>query len=424
MNSEKPLAKEEESRKKLGIAIVVASMLVLLILHGNSILSSHKEGDEIVYLTLAREMNWDLSHYTTQDDPKVSGFPYTIYQGPVFHHPPLFPWLLKLFGLAGNPMVPGLVFLLLVHVAVIGFCWYFVHAEGLSWSLAIGTTALLAGCPFLLVTTTKLHLDGLASVLGFVGIMLVCLALTRRSNTAGVLGGVLIGLSLNSRYSSLLYCAVFPLMAIALWVGKDKLLRSMERKELMRCAMPLILAALIALILGAHHYVRVYHAYGTIFPSQFYHGIPDRMNTFLRQVEGRSRLQVIVFLLSVCPLFALFVVPAYWKRAWTLLRQGKVWAACYWCGPLLTLLCFGFQYVLLRYFAIVAPFLYLSSVDLLLHAKDQGKFTRYLVLGLFGLTGFCIVGACYMIFVHYPGSSLIVPIFFLLDGYRSFYLGG
>jgi hypothetical protein len=34
----------------------------------------HNEGDETVFRTLAKEMNWDLSHYTIRDNERVRRF--------------------------------------------------------------------------------------------------------------------------------------------------------------------------------------------------------------------------------------------------------------------------------------------------------------------------------------------------------------
>ncbi len=72
----------------------------------------HREGDEAcsTWRACAERMGWDFSGYTTKDDPRVNSFPIRIYRQELFHHPPLYPWLLK-WGLAwgDNPLleVPG-----------------------------------------------------------------------------------------------------------------------------------------------------------------------------------------------------------------------------------------------------------------------------------------------------------------------------
>src|ERR1700733_6103280 len=68
---------------------------VTVLLHCPMLFKSHFEGDEVAYFVLSQRMGWDLSNYTTKDDPRVNTFPYTIYRNPVFHHPPLLPLVLK-----------------------------------------------------------------------------------------------------------------------------------------------------------------------------------------------------------------------------------------------------------------------------------------------------------------------------------------
>lgn len=68
---------------------------VTILLHCPMLFKPHSEGDELAYFVLSQRMGWDLSNYTTKDDPRINKFPYTIYRNPVFHHPPLLPLVLR-----------------------------------------------------------------------------------------------------------------------------------------------------------------------------------------------------------------------------------------------------------------------------------------------------------------------------------------
>ena len=69
------------------LALLGFFLLLCVLMHAKSFSVSHIEGDEIVYLTLAREMNWDFSGYSTQHDAAVRRFPHSIYRQELFHHP-------------------------------------------------------------------------------------------------------------------------------------------------------------------------------------------------------------------------------------------------------------------------------------------------------------------------------------------------
>jgi hypothetical protein len=80
----------------------------------------HQEGDELVYLGLSQEMSWSLQNYSTAGLPGVSEFPAKLYREPLFLHPPLYPLLLKTLSLLGPPVLLGLAFNCLLHIAICG----------------------------------------------------------------------------------------------------------------------------------------------------------------------------------------------------------------------------------------------------------------------------------------------------------------
>ena len=85
-------------------------LIVMVLLHLPSFSARHHEGDERVYLMLARDMSWDLSYYTTRDHPYISKYPYSIYRAELFHQPPLYPLILKAGIKARAVILTGLSF--------------------------------------------------------------------------------------------------------------------------------------------------------------------------------------------------------------------------------------------------------------------------------------------------------------------------
>ena len=59
------------NRSAYPIALLVFFFSLSALLHVRTFTVPHDEGDETVYLGLAREMGWDFSNYTTRDLPGI-----------------------------------------------------------------------------------------------------------------------------------------------------------------------------------------------------------------------------------------------------------------------------------------------------------------------------------------------------------------
>ena len=180
---------------------------VTVLLHCPMLFKSHSEGDELAYFVLSQRMGWDLSNYTTKDDPRVNTFPYTIYRNPVFHHPPLLPLVLKAGAqFTANPLLyltglgpprsrggaaadvvaqPAVAAAFLFNVFVcVAALWYACRLLVLCEIEPQYGTAALAGitlCPLVLFSTVRIHHDGLAGLLLLCGFVAFAESLERRA---------------------------------------------------------------------------------------------------------------------------------------------------------------------------------------------------------------------------------------------------
>ena len=152
---------------KFYITLFILFCALSILLHLKSFTVRHIEGDELVYLTLAKEVNWDLSHYTTMDDPQISQFPYGTYKQPLFIHPPLFPLVLKIGYALGNPVMIGLIFQNLAMMFLLFFVWRTCVFFDITRNLVPMIYATFVFCPILLFSTTRLHIDGLLAIFAF-----------------------------------------------------------------------------------------------------------------------------------------------------------------------------------------------------------------------------------------------------------------
>lgn len=349
---------------------------------------THQEGDEVVYFVLAERMGWDLSNYTTKDDPRVNTFPYSIYRGPLFHHPPLYPLLLKM-GLAwsGNPLleIPGVAtpkvrrgelalrvpdravaaaFLMAVAatIAAIVYAWRLMLLLEIGpWPGGLAMLGI-ALCPVVLFSTVHVHHDGLAGLLMFCGFVAFAEALDRNRIGLAVVAAVWLVAALNIRFNSIL---ILPVLAAMPFFRRPRMATSepavdgsLSQADAARWVVPTIVLASVA-VLGLQHFIRLFLTYGTISPSGLIQPLPGaaQASPFLTFVETKvTRTWILSELGLIYPLAILFFAPAVLRGAWSELR-GRTWA-----GLLLGASTFLFAAQLalshrqLRYFAVVTVF--------------------------------------------------------------------
>ncbi len=124
--------------------------------------------DEAVYLYLSEHMTWYFTQYTTQGSFIDNALPQGVYSSPVFHHPPMIPYLIKLLSFAGAPAGGKIL-----NFSLYGLSLYLVFAIGQKLSDfkgALVALTLWVICPIFNLEARLVHLDFPCTVLILAGL--------------------------------------------------------------------------------------------------------------------------------------------------------------------------------------------------------------------------------------------------------------
>jgi hypothetical protein len=368
----------------------------MALLHVRSFNRPHEEGDEKVYLAVAESTGWDLSNYSTRDDPEVSTYPYSIYRQELFHHPPLYTLVLKLGLSFGKPVFAGLIFQVMSMALLLVFARRVARLFELSDGLQSALYAALSLCPLLLFSTTRLHHDGLLAIFAFCAFTMFIEALNASSTRKAIAAGLLFVLALNVRYNAI---ALLPLIFV---FQLFHLYRQSDDPAVMHTAVIRDLSqwkcfsivAMLVLIFGLPHYYRVFATYGSLIPSSFITPDPniEVWSEFTRRLHQRSRFQVSVYLIAIFPMLLTWFTGSHFRLVAAKVRE-RSWAPMY---LMLAVSLFLVHMIMLhqqvRYFAVVTPFMFVWFVLQIQAADDRARSflwkTAAFTLFLMSLGGF------------------------------------
>jgi len=410
------------SKQEFYILFLIVSVISILF-HLKSFYVKHNEGDEIVFRTLAKEMNWDLSHYTTMDNKYVRQFPSKIYTQPLFFHPPFYPLILKLGQFLGNSVLWGLLFQNVSFILLMGFMCRVLFVLKLSRSAVVMALALLVLCPVHLFSTTKLHLDGLLSIYFFCGVTLFVESLIKKSLLKSFLSGILLTVALNMKYTVLAMTPIlFFVQVYYLYTKIDHGKNYQQTIFNWKNWKYFLIMGIPVLLLGGQHFVRFFLEYGTLNPARFTTTMEEAFawNRFLATIHSRTRLHCLSYLLAIFPIFAIYLTPPFWiycKNNFKTKEWGFIYVAI---SIYLIIICFYASYKQLRYLAPILPFTYLTI--LLVWEKVSPRIQKY-YSGLILLSLFLMSTTGFRNTILFPLSDKIVPsIFDYLPFLQKYYL--
>ena len=409
---------------RLFLAMLVSAWAIISLAHVKSFSVEHVEGDELVYLSLSRQMNWDLSHYTTMDDPTIRLYPSALYRQPLFIHPPLYPLILKIGGMLGNRIATGLLFANLSMGLLLLYTWRAMVLFRVQPSSAVAAFLGIAFCPLLLFSTARLHHDALFGIWLTCGMIAYLEALNTRSVGRALLAGGLITFAMNLRYTGI----VAPLLVA---LGQGYFLYILTRLEAPTSARGMSILRSVAarrrnwivfgvvifmvLSLGMQHYYRLFATYQTLRPYAIMVADPDiaGFSPFLQIVMNRSRSQTLIYLVAIFPILLIFITPWPYRVAVGATREGH-WAPMFMLISFCMLILAAFpSHPMMRYYAAGMPALYLY-LPLVLERSDPRMKALFIGLGIVTLwmmvtTGFYSTNLGYQAAAILPSAYNYFP---------------
>jgi hypothetical protein len=431
---------------------------ITILVHCPMLFKPHAEGDELVYYVLSQRMGWDLSNYTTKDDPRVNDLPYTIYRGPVFHHPPLLPFVLKVgsqFRMNPLLLVPGVanprakadsptvsgecvaavfVFEIFVCVATLWYAWRFAVLVGLEPRWGIASLVAISVCPLVLFSTVRIHHDGLMGLMLVCGLVAFAEALDKGRLLFAVEAAVWLVATMNVRFNAI--------VALPIILGMPFYRRNVDRRSdrprngkgakkiiPVQATRPqwLVAAIVVTAVLtaGLQHYFRLFAAYGTLWPTTMIQPLPgvSQFSPLLALVDRMNRSWVCWELVAMFPLALLFAAP------WNVRQFAEDMRARRW--PPVFVAAFAFLFVVqlvfaykpVRYFAAVTPLMHLCW-PYLLRIMPARPWLVGSTWGVAGLTVLLMITTGFLnATLHDPDQAAVIPSLVLywppfLAGYR------
>ena len=350
-----------DDRSPLRQAVVLAApfLALALLLKVPSLFFSHAENDEVIYWTVAQHVAGG-SGYTLRGAPFLDKLPPSIYDHPLFHHPPLYVLLLVPFVKLHAPHAAVIVSWAGHLLAILAVALFGLRLESelggdepARRALAIPLLGVALD-PVLTHVGRKLWIDGWLAGTSAMAIALAVAAagagVTRSRRTLFAGSGLAIGLAGLSKLPGLLASPVVAFVALtrrAPW--RDRLV-------------DLATAALPALILVVPWFVVFYATYGTLFPNWT---TPDATMLARFPLMASAVAQPWWFFLAKLPTVAPVFVVGIVLFAFDAARQrpsATVWTAMFWLASFFLAFTwtgatrYSFQ---MRYLAPLCPALYL-----------------------------------------------------------------
>ena len=337
--------------------------------------------DEAVYLYLSEHMTWYFTQYTTQGSFIDNALPQGVYSSPVFHHPPLIPYLIKLLSFAGAKAGGKIL-----NFFLYGFSLYLVFVIGQKLSDLKGALLALTlwvVCPSFNLEARIVHLDFPCTVLILAGLWFYLKSQERLPDRKHLaLAGIAFALAMLTKYTAPLYVGMAALLFMT---NKDQI---RDLRSWISFGGPLVF--------GFVWWIYILIRFGSLTPSEFIEG-PSTTNLtpYLKGISERGWYDIWIYFLAICPLFIIYV----WGIAKHLLRLTGNYRGYYQlpdnvrilltgnAGMLLAIILFSVinaftnGYWILRHIMPIFPIIYITIGWLISNLWDRGNrvFNAYLI---------------------------------------------
>ncbi len=226
--------------------ILIAVIFFSLAIRLPSLFLPHIENDEVIYQTIAEKITKNLWDYSLQGTEILRQLPKAQYDYSIFRHPPLFIWLIALtkviFGVRFQILVPIIFGILTIYFT------FLIAKKLYSYKEALISAVILSFCPILYFVSGKLWIETQFTFLGSLSFYLLLLATEKNKWIWFSISGLVFGLSLLSKYTSL---GILP--AFCYYILQKKF----PIKKLFLFSLSLLIAASILILPWLFYYYRI-----------------------------------------------------------------------------------------------------------------------------------------------------------------------
>lgn len=249
--------------------------------------------DEEIYLHLSKQLSWTLDGYTTRNSHIDRALPQSYYRSPLYHHPPLVPFGMKLLSFVGY--IAGAK---LINLILWGISLYLVYRIAGRFTDLKGTILALIlwlMCPILNLEARLIHLDFPATVLTLLGFWLF---LKSRDQCPGysrlAWSGLAFSLAMLTKFTAPLLVSLPAFLFIA------------DRKRRRDWKAWLTYGGTLSL--GFVWWLYIYLRFGSIIPPGFgADDISGHVTPYLKSIANRQWYDLWIYYVAICPLFLLYL---------------------------------------------------------------------------------------------------------------------
>jgi 4-amino-4-deoxy-L-arabinose transferase-like glycosyltransferase len=272
----------------------IALVLFILLMKASFFTRTPTDWDEGVYLYLAQNMGWLFDNYSLKGSLFERELLHNVYSSPVFHHPPLIPYMIKILSVGLPPEAAAK----LVNFGFIFLSFFLVYNISLKLAgsrSAYMATVLWALCPVFNLESNLIHLDFPCTVLMLAGIWCyICFHENPSQNGFLFLSATGFASAMLVKFTAPVYILV-PLSFIA----ADRDLRN--RKA--------VLLYIGILFTGFAWWFYIIFRLGSLIPHEFFgsSGGQSFTSPYLSSISKRHWYHVWLYFTAICPLFIVYL---------------------------------------------------------------------------------------------------------------------
>ena len=405
---------------------IFALLILVLLMKASLFTQKIVDWDEIVYLYLSEHMGWLFTQYTTQGSFIEATLTHNVYHAPVFSHPPLMPYLIKIFSLVFTPVMAAKV--INFGLAFLSFFLVYHIARMLSDTRgALLATALWAVCPIFNLESSIIHLDFPLAVFVLLGIWLF---LRYRYDPDGhcylYLSALAFVFAMLTKYTGPLYVMI-PLGLLFT-----------VRRSIRESKKPYAIFGTI-LLAGFFWWLYIFITYGSLMPHDFigYRDGKVFSTPYLRSLSNRTWFDLWVYFAAICPLFFVYlaaaghytiqfmkVPPSFLEdsdNTGIMMTLNAASIACVAAFSVINAISNG--YWVMRHIFQIYPMIYITIGCIVsrLMARRDGTLNAYLLV-LILATLFFMSASTMISVLNTSGLKAMPAIYFWIPGLNSFYL--